>query len=101
MKLVLVKLSLCRPEQALRAAEGLDFQDFYKIGTRKWPDCQLHTSAAFTPGDIPGNHCCKKSSRHQGHNAEVLIQLGIEPATVWLPAQCLKQQRYCAIAYTL
>jgi len=102
MKLVLVKLSLYRAEQALyRAAEVWGFQDFYKIGTRKWPSCQFHTSAAFTPGDIPGNHFCRRSSRHQRRSAELMIKLGIESTTVWLLAQCLIQQRYHSFAHTL
>jgi len=63
-------------------------QSFYKIGTRKWPGCQLHASVAFTPRDIPGSHLCKRSSRHQCHSAEVTTQLGIETTTVWPLARC-------------
>jgi hypothetical protein len=49
------------PLQALTGPEGsrrLRLPDFKKIGTRRWQGCQPYAPAAFTPGNIPGNHFC-------------------------------------------
>jgi hypothetical protein len=42
---------------------------FKTIVTWRWQGCQPYAPAAFTPGNIPGNHFCWRLRRPQGHSA--------------------------------
>jgi len=94
------KQSHYRPRLALRIPGGWGSQ-ISRQSAHESGKVVSHThQPTLPPGNIPGTHFCYRLSRPQGHSEarrimsmkkNPMIPSGIEPATLWLVAQCLNQ----------
>ena len=83
-------------EVALGAPGRLSPRIFSTFGTTRVVGSQPNTSAAFTPGEVPGTHF-QRLSRPQGtwfcrkepRKKSQVTPPGIDPGTLRLVAQCL------------